>query len=85
MHLQLEYRGFSGSASFNVQTGRHEGILIGVADRVFYEAPTVESLIANFEAAVDEYIEFLHVLYDNDLDEARIEAQFVNVVVRSAA
>ena len=59
MSLQLEYRGFRGSASYNPVSRQHYGLLLGIPDRIVYEAYALESLVANFEAATDEYISLL--------------------------
>ena len=82
MDVQLQHRGFTGSAIFDPRTGRHEGLLLGVPDRVLYQASTLESLVANFEAAVDEYIQFLDLLREAD-DEALLERPVIDLFVRS--
>lgn len=85
MELQLEYRGFYGSATFNIASGKHEGFLLGVADRVFYQATTLESLVANFEAAVDEYIEFMDEILQHLGGESLVEDQHVDVIIHNQA
>jgi hypothetical protein len=59
--------------------------LLGIADRVLYQAENLESLVANFEAAVDEYVEFLEALNREQNGEARPDDRLVDMIVRSIA
>ncbi len=58
MDIMLKYRNFKGSACFDQDTGRHFGMVLDIIDGIVYESSSVEGLVANFEAAVDEYIDF---------------------------
>jgi hypothetical protein len=69
MDFLLKYRDFRGSACFDRVSRRHYGIVLDVADRIVYESLSDEGLIANFEAAVDEYIDFQKDLADQTSDE----------------
>lgn len=86
--LQLRHKGFTGSAVFNQTNGCHEGLLLGISDRVMYQAATSESLIANFEAAVEEYMLFLETLsIENDSRKNSVVADrpIIDLFVRSGA
>ena len=82
MDTQLEYHGYRGSASYNPETMQHYGLILGIPDRVRYQAPALESLVANFEAAVDEYIELIEEIGDEELQAYRQEVREISVVVQ---
>ena len=69
MNYVLEHHGHKGSAFFDPISDRHYGMLLNIADGVAYESSSAEGLIANFEAAVEEYIRFHSHLTDEDGEE----------------
>lgn len=58
MSQSLQYKNYSGSVEFSADDHLLHGRLLGIRDSVAYEGKDVESLEANFRAAVDEYLEF---------------------------
>jgi predicted HicB family RNase H-like nuclease len=53
----LEYKGYQGSAEFDLKTGVLFGKILFVTDLVTYEAETVPALQNEFQLAVDDYLE----------------------------
>jgi len=53
----LEYKGYQGSAEFDLKTGVLFGKILFVTDLVTYEAETVPALENEFHLAVDDYLE----------------------------
>ena len=56
--MNLEHCGWSGSIEFSQEDGVLHGKLLGTNDSISYEGETVASLIANFQATVEDYIDF---------------------------
>lgn len=84
MQFSLEYHGFKGSACFDRKRDRHYGMVLDVTDGVVYESSSAEGLIANFEAAVDEYISFQKDL-GNDDSSGVTSRPAISIVVSHAA
>ncbi len=55
---RLQYLGFQGSIEFVSETRTFFGRLLAIRHNVSYAAPDLESLAANFHAAIEEYILF---------------------------
>ena len=81
MDYLLEHLGHKGSAFFDPIGGRHYGTLLNIPDRVAYESSSAEGLIANFEAAVEEYIHFHGHLLDEHGEEMVDHAE-ISIFVR---
>jgi predicted HicB family RNase H-like nuclease len=58
MSQTLQYKGYNGSVGFSAEDRVLHGSLLGIRDAIVYEGTDVESLEANFRAAVDEYLAF---------------------------
>lgn len=54
----LNYKNYIGTVEFSEEDKVFFGKVIGITDSISFEGDTVESLIENFHAAVDEYLEF---------------------------
>ncbi|SPF78064.1 type II toxin-antitoxin system HicB family antitoxin [Pseudoprimorskyibacter insulae] len=54
---QLKYKGYIGSTEVSVEDGVVWGKLLHIRDLVTYEAEKVEDLTAEFQSAVDDYLE----------------------------
>ncbi len=80
----LDYRGFKGSACFDRRSIRHFGMVMDVPHAILYEALSSEGLIANFEAAIDEYIDLLDSI-ENDLSESIFDRPAVTIIVSHVA
>ena len=80
----FEYRDYRGSACSDITSGRHFGMVLEVLDAVVYEAVSAEGLKANFEAAVDEYIDLLNGI-ENDLDGSMLDRPAVTIIVSYVA
>ena len=57
MYSQFRYLGYTGSVTAPEEDGTYRGFVTDTSDEVTYAASSLESLRANFQAAVDEYIE----------------------------
>ena len=57
MNSLFEYLSYTGSVSLSKQNGMYSGHLMETNDQVTYEAATLVGLDANFQAAVEEYID----------------------------
>ena len=57
MNKTLEYNGYSGSIEASTEDGCLHGKILFIEDTITYEAETVPALKAEFNAAVDDYIE----------------------------
>ncbi len=53
----LEYKEFEGTAEVDVERGVCRGKLLFIDDLVTYQAASAKKLQAEFEAAVDDYLE----------------------------
>jgi predicted HicB family RNase H-like nuclease len=53
----LEYKGYQGSAEFDLKTGVLFGKILFVTDLVTYEAESVPALQNEFQLAVDDYLD----------------------------
>ena len=84
MEIMLKHRGFKGSACFHQNTGRHFGMVLDVIDGIVYESSSAEGLVANFEAAVDEYIDFQNDLQD-DASGTILARAAISITVRRNA
>jgi predicted HicB family RNase H-like nuclease len=53
----MEYKGFSGTVETSLEDGVLHGSIQFINDKITYEAETVPELKAEFQAAVDDYLE----------------------------
>jgi predicted HicB family RNase H-like nuclease len=58
MSQTLQYKGYDGSVEYSAEDRILHGQLLGIRDAIIYEGADVDSLEANFRAAVDEYLAF---------------------------
>jgi len=58
MNNILEYKGYNGTVEYSAKDSVLFGKIIGIKSLISYEGQSVEELKANFEDAVDDYIEF---------------------------
>ena len=58
MSQTLQYKDYDGSVEYSAEDRILHGSLLGIRDAVLYEGVDVDSLEANFRAAVDEYLAF---------------------------
>ena len=58
MSQTLQYKDYNGSVEYSAEDRILHGSLLGIRDAVLYEGVDVDSLEANFRAAVDEYLAF---------------------------
>lgn len=58
MSQTLHHNGYDGSVEYSAEDRLLHGSLLGIRDMVTYEGFDVDSLEANFRAAVDEYLAF---------------------------
>lgn len=58
MSQTLQYKGYDGSVEYSAEDRILLGSLLGIRDAIVYEGTDVDSLEANFRAAVDEYLAF---------------------------
>lgn len=61
MSQTLHYNGYHGSVEYSAEDRTLHGSILGIRDMVTYEGVDVNSLEANFKAAVDEYLAFCQV------------------------
>jgi predicted HicB family RNase H-like nuclease len=58
MNKQLmEYKGYKGTVEVSIEDGVLHGSIQFIRDKVTYEADSVDELVAEFHAAVDDYLE----------------------------
>lgn len=57
MNNILEYKGYCGTVEYSAEDNILFGKVIGVKSLISYEGSSVEELKADFEEAVDDYIE----------------------------
>lgn len=53
----LEYKGYCGSVDFSAEDDVLFGSVIGIRGLISYEGKSIDELRANFEGAVDDYLE----------------------------
>lgn len=58
MSQTLQYKGYDGSVEYSAEDRLLHGSLLGIRDAIVYEGSDVDSLEANFRAAIDEYLRF---------------------------
>src|ERR1700723_1820743 len=58
MSQTLHHNGYDGSVEYNAEDRILYGSLLGIRDMVTYEGSDVDSLEANFKAAIEEYLAF---------------------------
>ena len=58
MSQTLHYKDYNGSVEYSAEDRILHGSLLGIRDMVTYEGVDVNTLEANFKAAVDEYLAF---------------------------
>jgi len=58
MSQTLQYKDYDGSVEYSAEDRILHGSLLGIRDAVTFEGVDVDSLEANFRAAVDEYLAF---------------------------
>ena len=58
MKNAITYKNYIGTVNFSEDDGVFFGKVSGIKDSISFEGDTVESLIADFHMAVDEYLEF---------------------------
>ena len=57
MNDTIQYKGYVGSVEFSEADNIFYGKVMGVRSLISYEGETFQSLINDFHAAVDEYLE----------------------------
>lgn len=57
MNNILEYKGYSGTVEYSADDNVLFGKVIGIKSLISYEGQSVDELRADFEYAVDEYLE----------------------------
>lgn len=58
MNNILEYKGYNGTVEYSADDNVLFGKIIGIKSLISYEGQSVVELKADFESAVDEYLEF---------------------------
>lgn len=58
MNNVLTYKDYIGTVNFSEEDRVFYGKVLGITDSISFEGDTVESLIEDFHAAIDEYLEF---------------------------
>ena len=58
MNNTITYKNYIGTVNFSEDDSVFFGKVSGIKDSISFEGDTVESLIADFHMAVDEYLEF---------------------------
>lgn len=58
MNNILEYKGYNGTVEYSADDSVLFGKVIGIKSLISYEGQSVEELKADFEGAVDEYLEY---------------------------
>ena len=54
----LKYKGYSAKVDLDEDAGVLHGEVIGTRDVITFQADTVETVIAEFHASVDDYLDF---------------------------
>ena len=57
MNNILEYNGYNGTVEYSAEDGILFGKVIGIKSLISYEGHSVEELKADFESALDDYLE----------------------------
>ena len=57
MNNLLEYKGYYGTVEFSAADGVLHGSVIGIRGLISYEGDSIQSLRADFEDAIDDYLE----------------------------
>ena len=52
----LQYKGYTGTVEYSKEDGCLFGKVIGIRSRILYNGLSVDDLIGDFEAAVDDYL-----------------------------
>ena len=60
--IELKYKGLSGEAKYIEEDEVFCGKIINTRDLVTFEAETVSDLESEFKKAVDDYLQFRHML-----------------------
>mgnify|MGYP003296860371 CR=1 FL=1 len=60
----LEYKGYQGTIEYSVEDNIYFGSITGIRSLISYEGQSKDDLKANFEVAVDEYLEFCAIVGD---------------------
>ena len=58
MNNILEYKGYNGTVEYSAEDNILFGRVIGIKGLISYEGQSVEELKADFEGAVDDYLEY---------------------------
>ncbi len=58
MNNILEYKGYNGTVEYSADDNVLFGKVIGIKSLISYEGQSIEELKADFEGAVDEYLDF---------------------------
>ena len=58
MNNLLDYKGYSGTVEYSSEDGVLFGKVIGIKSLISYEGKSVDELKADFEDAVDDYLEY---------------------------
>ena len=56
MNNILTYKDYIGTVNFSEEDRVFYGKVLGITDSISFEGDTVESLIEDFHAAIDEYL-----------------------------
>ena len=54
----LKYKGYTAKVEFDGKAGVLHGEVIGTRDVITFQADSVETVIAEFRASVDDYLDF---------------------------
>ena len=54
----LKYKGYSAKVELDEEAGVLHGEIIGTRDVITFQADSVENVIAEFRASVDDYLDF---------------------------
>lgn len=57
MNNTMEYKGYLGSVEFSEEDALFYGRVLGIRAMISYEGENAKDLIADFHAAVDDYLE----------------------------
>jgi predicted HicB family RNase H-like nuclease len=61
MSQTMQYKDYDGSVEYSAEDRLLHGQILGIRDMVIYDGADVDTLEANFQGAVDEYLEFCKV------------------------
>lgn len=56
--LNFKYKGYVGNATYDDEAKIYHGDVIGIKDVITFQAEKEEDLQREFEASVDDYLEF---------------------------